>query len=347
MTVTMHSRPAISRSETVRTESGGALDGPATIAATRVARLGVLLGVLGVASSLFVIARLLETWRVTSQTTSHRISIVGQALSYPVANVAAVVVVLLAVLGLAVTALTCVGAVRELIAARRFRLRMGAAQMARIDDALVIRDERPHALCAGLLRPQVYVSTGAVAMLDEATLQAVLAHERHHARRRDPLRLAAGRVLARSVFFVPGLRELVSRQQALAELSADESAVSAAEGNRSALARAMLMFSDASVPDSAVGIDPARVDHLLGEPLSWRFPATLCLVAISVIAVLIAVAVLVGQVAAGSATLAPPFLSSQPCVVVLAFGPAVIGLGAFRVISRIRRGSTPVTATGE
>ena len=148
--------------------------------------------------------------------------------------------------------------------------------MARIDDALVIRDERPHAFCAGLLRPQVYVSTGAVAMLDEATLEAVLAHERHHARRRDPLRLAAGRVLARSVFFVPGLRELVSRQQALAELSADESAVSAAAGNRSALARAMLMFSDASAPDSAVGIDPARVDHLLGEPLSWRFPATLC-----------------------------------------------------------------------
>ena len=97
--MTINSRPAVSRSETVRTESGVALDGPATIAATRVARLGVLLGVLGVASSLFVIVRLLETWRVTTQTTSHRISIVGQALSYPVANLAAVVVVLLAAVG--------------------------------------------------------------------------------------------------------------------------------------------------------------------------------------------------------------------------------------------------------
>ena len=83
-----------------------------------------------------------------------------------------------------------------------------------------------------------------LALLDDAALSTVLAHERQHARRRDPLRLAAGRVLARALFFLPGLGDLVERQQALAELSADESAVNDLPANRSALARAMVSFSD-------------------------------------------------------------------------------------------------------
>ena len=86
----------------------------------------------------------------------------------------------------------------------------------------------------------MYVSRGAVATLDAAALAAVLAHETEHARRRDPLRLAAGRVLAQALFFVPGLAELARRQQSLSELGADESAVLESPHNRSALARAML-----------------------------------------------------------------------------------------------------------
>jgi hypothetical protein len=46
--------------------------------------------------------------------------------------------------------------------------------------------------------------------------------------------------------------------------------------------------------------------------------------------------VLAGQAAVGSATLAPPFLSSQPCIAVLAMVPALAGLlgGAY---ARARR----------
>jgi hypothetical protein len=40
---------------------------PAAIAAGRVFALSTLLGVLGLASALFVITRLFESWRVTSQ----------------------------------------------------------------------------------------------------------------------------------------------------------------------------------------------------------------------------------------------------------------------------------------
>src|SRR5690349_19718591 len=69
----------------------------------------------------------------------------------------------------------------------------------------------------------------------------------------------------------------------------------------------MLTFSDVSEAGDSVGIDPARVDYLLGEPPRWRFPATLCIVAIGLLALIVTTAVLVGREAAGTATLAPPF----------------------------------------
>ena len=281
---------------------------PAALAAAGVARAGALLATLGLGSSLFAISRPLESWRVTPAATSHEISVLGQTLSYPAANLAAVAVVALAALGLAVTAMTVAGAWRELAATRRFARSIHDCEPRPLGDAWVVPDERPRAFCAGLIRPRVYVSSGAVALLDETALRVVLAHERHHASRRDPLRLAAGRVTARALFFVPGLGKLVRRQEALAELSADEGAVAGAPGNQSALARAMLSFSDNSGPDEVVGIDPARVDYLLGEPPSWRFPVVLCLGALSLIALLAAAGMLAGQVAVGATSLAPPFL---------------------------------------
>jgi hypothetical protein len=98
----------------------------------------------------------------------------------------------------------------------------------------------------------------------------------------------------------------------------------------------MLSFSDSPAAAQGAGVDPARVDHLLGEPPSWRFPALLCLAATGVLALIVAVAVLAGQVARGSATLALPFLSHQPCILVLAAVPAGLGLLAASYHRRLR-----------
>jgi Zn-dependent protease with chaperone function len=307
---------------------------PPSIAAARVTRAQVLLGALGLVSLGFVFVRLFESWRVSPHTVSHHIVILGQTLSYPVANGAALIILVLAVLGAVVMAMTVLGAAAEITAARRFDRRLAALRRPHDGGALVIDDERPYAFCAGLLRPCVYVTSGALAVLDETALGAVLMHERHHADRRDPLRLATSRVLARAMFFLPALPELGRRQQVLAEMTADDRAINEAPGNRSALARAMLSFTDASEADGSVGIDPARVDYLLGEPPSWRFPAGMCLASFAVLALLVAAAVLAGREAAGSATLAPPFLSAQPCVVALAVIPAALGLVTIRLARR-------------
>lgn len=317
----------------------------AALAAARVSRASLLLGLLGLISALFVLLRLLESWRVAPNAASHRISILGQTLSYPTANAGAIVMIVLAAFGLTVMAMIIAGAVRELAAARRLHRRLAQQELRPLRDALIIEDEQPHAFCAGLIAPRVYISTGALALLDDSSLDAVLAHERHHAARRDPLRLAVGRVLARALFFLPGLKELSRRQQALAELSADESAVNAAPANRSGLAGAILSFSDARAAGYSGGVDLARVDFLLGESPSWRFPLALCLSAAAVLTLLAAIAVLAGQVAHGSATLAPPFLSRQPCVVVLAVFPSALGLLAAFLSRRARARSSVPTST--
>ena len=290
-------------------------------------------------SAVFVLVRLVESWRVGSGATSHRIELFGQGLSYPAANINAIVILLLAGLGSIVTVRALGGTIRESRASRRFARAVSYRQLETLRGAVVVPDAQPRAFCAGLLRPRVYVSAGAVALLDEAALSAVLAHERHHARRRDPLRFAAGRVLAHALFFLPELGLLVERQQALAELSADESAVDRVPAQRSALARAMLSFADAPTSGGGGGIDPARIDYLLGEPPSWRFPALLCVAAVGVLALLVTVAVLAGRVASGSATLALPFLSRQPCILVLAVIPAALGVIAAALGRRLGVGS--------
>jgi beta-lactamase regulating signal transducer with metallopeptidase domain len=308
-------------------------DHPAAVAAARVAQAGATLSVLGLGSSLFVVMRLVETWHVSPVPSSDRISVLGQTVSYPAANLAAVVVLVLALLGLVVTLTAITGIVREVTTARRFQRSLQAT--GRLGDAVVIEDDRPRAFCAGLLRPRVYISTGALALLDADALEAVLLHERHHARQRDPLRLACGRAATRALFFLPGFGQLIARQSALAELSADETAIHAAAHNRAALARAMLGFADAARPGDTVGIDPQRVDYVLGEAPDWRFPASLALVALTVTLALVGVGILAGAEASGTASLAPPFLSSRPCVIVLAAVPSLLAIGALR----LRRGT--------
>jgi bla regulator protein blaR1 len=336
MAASTNSGPAGEPTTATSVSSASPPDRAAATAAGRVGTAGLLLGGFGLALSVVVVARLFLSWHVSPDAASHHVSVVGQRLSYPVANLDAVIVLVLALAGLAVAAMTAQGAIHEILAAIAFRRRLATRAPRPLNGAWVIDDERPLAFCAGLLKPQVYVSSGAVAMLDETALNAVLAHEAHHARRSDPLRLAVGRVLARALFFVPGLAELARRQQDLAELGADETAINSAPENRSALARAMLTFSDSSEAAGSVGVDPRRVDHLLGEPPSWRFPTLLCLGAAGVIVLVGAIAVLAGQLAFGSATLAPPFLSHQPCVVVLALIPAVVGIACACLVRRLR-----------
>lgn len=94
----------------------------------------------------------------------------------------------------------------------------------------------------GLLRPRVALSSGLHGRMSPRELHAVLAHERSHARSRDPLKLLVARVLLAREFYVPALRSLHGRFVAGRELAADRAAVAAC--GRKPLAAALLKVAD-------------------------------------------------------------------------------------------------------
>lgn len=189
----------------------------------------------------------------------------------------------------------------------------------------------PRALCAGYLAPRVYVSRGALEALTSGELQAVVAHELHHVRRRDPLRLLVARVLADALFFLPVLRRIGERYAALIELAADEAAVREL-GQRRTLAAALLKFGHLEAPGAAVaGIAPERVDHLGGDSdaARWRISrAELAASALAGLALLAGVAVLLAV--PGAAAVDVTRVVAQSCMLLIAAGllaAAVAGRG--------------------
>jgi hypothetical protein len=236
----------------------------------------------------------------------------GVRFSYPDANAAGFVVLALALLGGAATASAASRLARELYRSHRLTGGLVRSVIGRVDGALVVPGAVPGAFCVGLRRPAVYVTTAAVEALDPQALQAVLLHEREHARRHDPLRFALTRVMCAALFFLPAVAALGEERRTLAEVRADEAATASTAGGREGLARAMLTLSEQG------GVEAQRVDQVLGLPHTWRFPALLCALSIGLLALIAGTAVVASGVARGSMSLTLPLLSSQPCILVLA-----------------------------
>ena len=154
----------------------------------------------------------------------------------------------------------------------------------------VVADARPVAFCSGLLRPRIYLSRGALEILDGDELRAVVAHEAHHLARRDPLRLLVARAVASAVAGIPVISTLGRRQAELAELAADAAAVQLL-GTARPLAGALLAF-DRSGADQIVGIAAARVDHLVGESDTEGVSGAVLAVAILIFGGLLGIALL-------------------------------------------------------
>jgi Peptidase family M48 len=283
---------------------------------SRVFGLAVVLGGVGMLAAAAAVGAALGSVHQTS-VGAGRLRVAGMVLSYPELNRAEWLLVVLAAVG--ATALTIAGraAWRQRCAYRRFLTKLEI--LGRLDDrpnVKMIAGSRPEAFCAGYFRPAVYISKGALESLTGPELEAVLAHEHHHRLVRDPLRFALGRILSQAAFFVPVLPALSDRYGDLAEVNADRAAVRASAGRQGPLASALLVF-DASSPPGVSGISSARVDSLLGESTSWRLPVwllTASLASLSILGLLIWQA---GAVASLRATFNVPFLSSQPCVVML------------------------------
>lgn len=98
--------------------------------------------------------------------------------------------------------------------------------------------------CAGLLRPRIYISDGALQALSREELVAVMIHERHHLRKFDPLRSALLRALKNALFFIPVVHYLEKRHEVAKEVSADAEAMRRGQG-KLFLASALYKLSEA------------------------------------------------------------------------------------------------------
>lgn len=253
----------------------------------------------------------------------------------PQPGVASIAVVALASLATAVFALALRALVRELAALRRFRRSVRVSGRITVDrrGVQIIDDPLPRAFCAGWMRPRVYVSQGALEQLHADELRAVVAHEAHHARRRDPLRLLVIAVLGEALFFMPVMRRLRERYAQLAELAADEAATHQA-GPRP-LAAALLRFGETATPGVVMGIAPERVDALLGERPRWELPVSL-LGAALVSVTAIGAAALATASSIPADTLSGSHLAAQSCMLAMTLGPVLIGCWLLRLTRPLR-----------
>jgi hypothetical protein len=263
-----------------------------------------------------------------------RFSVLHESFSYPRANAAAVVVLVLAALGLFVVLRLIWAAVAEVRAQRRFSREIAGRGPRPYGSVMLVDEAQPQAFCAGFLRPRVFLSTGTLRHLGRDELGAVLAHEEHHRARRDPLRIAVARAFGHAFFFLPVLRRLSDRYCAMAELAADDAAVRVSRGGGATLASALLSFSANAHPQGAVGIAPERVDHLLGRTPSWRLPGALLLGGLATVTLLTVLAWEAGRMAVVQATFSLPVFSTRPCVMALALVPGIVAAVAVTYLRR-------------
>jgi hypothetical protein len=218
-----------------------------------------------------------------------------------------------AVLDAVVIARALASLARQLRAQRAFLRRLPVLRTAVVHGhrVRVVPGPGLAAFCAGLWRPAIYLSEGALASA-EPELRAILAHEEQHRARRDPLRLLLARTVADALRPLPPFADLADREAALADLAADAAAVDAL-GDRTPLASAFVRFE---------AVAPERVDRLVGTGPAQTISRALLAVAAATLAGI--AALLAPMLLAGwHPDLALPPLS-EPLVLLLLCAPACL-----------------------
>lgn len=153
---------------------------------------------------------------------------------------------------------------RIVVEQRLFRRLVRAAHSERLfgERVLVLPSRRSAAFCSGLLRPQVYVTEALVRALEPVELEAVVRHEAAHAVAHAPVKSLLARVLARTFFWLPTLRDLEAKFSLTAEFAADEAAIRATSPRAVAAALAQMLDAYSPVIGFA-NVADARVEKLL------------------------------------------------------------------------------------
>jgi Zn-dependent protease with chaperone function len=205
----------------------------------------------------------------------------------------------------------------------------------------VFESSQPLAFTQGATRPRIHLSTGARERMTDDQLRAVVAHEAHHRRRRDPLRLLATRALGKSLFFAPAVAAIGADYARLSELEADGAAIDVS-GTPRPLAAALLLFAD-SGPVAAAGFAPERVDRLIGRPVRFALPTRLLAAGLGASFTIVAVAALIALGGPDQDAARLPGALEQACILARALLPLAAGsalLALFAIMRSNRRAAS-------
>lgn len=178
-------------------------------------------------------------------------------------------------------------------------------------DIVLVDAPIPSCFSAGFLRPRIYCSRLALAALEREHLRAVLAHERAHLLRLDPLRAALLEALRRALFFVPIMGAWARRDTVARELRADAYAMRGHPDGNLHLAHALYVLSApvrwavappaSAVPFAAPRLLAIRTAAIAGRPyVNPPFPRWSIVGSVA------------GCIVAAALFLAPPHVGAMP-----------------------------------
>jgi Zn-dependent protease with chaperone function len=149
--------------------------------------------------------------------------------------------------------------------------------------SVVVADPRPLLAAAGLRRPRIVVSAGALIALDDPELAAALAHERGHIARGHRYMLVAAQLAYALGRFLPGTR--AATRELVFELERDADRYALAQDHEpsvlaSAICKAAMSALDAPLLGLGGSVVARRVRLLLGTEDTGRSRAQLVLVAL-------------------------------------------------------------------
>jgi Zn-dependent protease with chaperone function len=142
-----------------------------------------------------------------------------------------------------------------------------------LENVTVFEDRSPLAFTGGFLRPQIFLSTKLVDILDEKELRAVILHESHHQRSKDSLKVLGVSFLSDFLFFLPVSRFLKKTYHLTAEITADAYSVRS-QADPLDLVGSLLKVQKLNGPAVSWFFDltTERAQHLLGRPSRIPLP---------------------------------------------------------------------------
>jgi Zn-dependent protease with chaperone function len=169
--------------------------------------------------------------------------------------------------------------------------------------ARLLEHPTPSVYCVPGRRPEVVLTTGALAVLDRPQIEAVMAHEQAHLQGRHDVVLLVAQALHAAFPFIPLFRIAREQLAVLVEMHADDRALQVSE--RRDLAGALVSLAEAAAPAGTFGAGGAsalaRVRRLSRPPAPLGVPRTL--VTLTAVASVVVVPVLM-TAAPGMVTLA-------------------------------------------